>query len=637
MATSLVVNGVSYLYPDTGDQSWGTVASAWAAAVTTGMLQKAGGTFALTADVNFGSNFGLLSKYFTSVTANPSSTGFVRLASTDAISFRNNANSADISLAKNTSDQLTWAGTAFLSSAGALLAAAMPALTGDVTSSAGSVATTVAKIGGTTVTGVTGTGNVVFSASPTFTGTIGAAALTLSTALGIASGGTGQTTQTAAFDALSPNTTKGDITVRGVSNNVRLPVGSDGQVLTADSAQTSGLSWTSPLTNPMTTAGDLIVGGTAGAATRFAKGSNGNVLTMVAGAIAWAAPATAGTVTSVTFTGDGTVLSSTPSSAVTSSGTVTASLATQTARTFLSGPLSGSAAAPTFKALAAPTIQKFTSTGTTTGWLFTISTSSTVAVGDTYTNNGNTYTVLGALTAQTGQVLFTSGASAPLSSGTLTRATGAGTASITFTASTALATYTPPTNPAPLWIEIEMVGGGGAGGGGSTSGSGGSGTSSLFGANILSASGGLGGGNFNGGTSGGAAAGGGGATVNSPAISRIAMTGSTSAAGFTNSATTTTPSGSQGAAGPWGGAGNGGAALTAGGSAAANSGSGGGGQGATSGTGSAAGGGAGGYLKAVISNPATTYPYCIGSGGTPVGTAGGSGGSGVIVVTEHYQ
>lgn len=60
----------------------------------------------------------------------------------------------------------------------------------------------------------------------------------------------------------------------------------------------------------------------------------------------------AGTVTSVTFTGDGTVLSATPSSAVTASGTVTASLATQTAATILAGPTNGSAAAPTFRAMA---------------------------------------------------------------------------------------------------------------------------------------------------------------------------------------------------------------------------------------------------------------------------------------------
>jgi hypothetical protein len=38
----------------------------------------------------------------------------------------------------------------------------------------------------------------------------------------IANGGTGQTTQTAAYDALNPNTTLGDVAYRGTSNNVRL-------------------------------------------------------------------------------------------------------------------------------------------------------------------------------------------------------------------------------------------------------------------------------------------------------------------------------------------------------------------------------------------------------------------------------
>lgn len=58
-----------------------------------------------------------------------------------------------------------------------------------------------------------------------------------------------------------------------------------------------------------------------------------------------------GTVTSVTFTGDGTVLSSTPSAAVTTSGTLSASLATQAANRVLAGPTTGAAAAPTFRAL----------------------------------------------------------------------------------------------------------------------------------------------------------------------------------------------------------------------------------------------------------------------------------------------
>lgn len=58
-----------------------------------------------------------------------------------------------------------------------------------------------------------------------------------------------------------------------------------------------------------------------------------------------------GTVTSVTFTGDGTVLSSTPSSAVTTSGTLTATLKTQSANLVFAGPTSGGATTPTFRSL----------------------------------------------------------------------------------------------------------------------------------------------------------------------------------------------------------------------------------------------------------------------------------------------
>lgn len=42
--------------------------------------------------------------------------------------------------------------------------------------------------------------------------------------------------------------------------------------------------------NPMTTAGDLVVGGTSGAPTRLAAGTNGHVLTLSAGSPVWAAP-----------------------------------------------------------------------------------------------------------------------------------------------------------------------------------------------------------------------------------------------------------------------------------------------------------------------------------------------------------
>ncbi|MDD5098894.1 MAG: hypothetical protein PHP35_00935, partial [Candidatus Colwellbacteria bacterium] len=103
--------------------------------------------------------------------------------------------------------------------------------------------TTSSELAGV-VSDETGTGSFVLSTSPTLvTPTLGAASatsLSLTTALTIANGGTGAATKAAAFDALSP----------------------------------------------MTTAGDIIYGGTAGTGTRLAKGTAGQVLTMNAGATA---------------------------------------------------------------------------------------------------------------------------------------------------------------------------------------------------------------------------------------------------------------------------------------------------------------------------------------------------------------
>jgi hypothetical protein len=96
--------------------------------------------------------------------------------------------------------------------------------------------------------------------------------------LPIANGGTGQTSQTNAFDALAPTTTKGDIIVSNGSDNIRLAVGSNGTVLTADSGETSGVKWGTALSNPMTTRGDIITGGVSGAAQRLALGTTGKML-----------------------------------------------------------------------------------------------------------------------------------------------------------------------------------------------------------------------------------------------------------------------------------------------------------------------------------------------------------------------
>ena len=82
-------------------------------------------------------------------------------------------------------------------------------------------------------------------------------------------------------------TTLGDLVVGGSGGTpARLPIGSDGQVLTVTSG-VSGLtaSWSTPasgMPNPMTSLGDLIQGGTSGSPGRLPIGAQGQVLTVSA-------------------------------------------------------------------------------------------------------------------------------------------------------------------------------------------------------------------------------------------------------------------------------------------------------------------------------------------------------------------
>jgi len=105
---------------------------------------------------------------------------------------------------------------------------------------------TVTSVGGTgTVNGITLTGTVTTAGNLTLGGTLSGVSLStqVTGTLPIANGGTGQTTQTAAFDALAPTTTKGDLIVSNGTDNVRLPVGADTYSLVADSTQATGVRW----------------------------------------------------------------------------------------------------------------------------------------------------------------------------------------------------------------------------------------------------------------------------------------------------------------------------------------------------------------------------------------------------------
>lgn len=128
----------------------------------------------------------------------------------------------------------------------------------------------------------------------------------LTTPLSVLQGGSGATTANAAFNALSPLTTLGDL-LYFTTVNARLPVG-----------------------------------------------SNGQFLTVVAGAPAWSTVVTGGTVTSVALTMPS--IFSVAGSPITSSGTLAVTLATETANTVFAGPTTGGAAIPTFRALVAADI-----------------------------------------------------------------------------------------------------------------------------------------------------------------------------------------------------------------------------------------------------------------------------------------
>jgi hypothetical protein len=99
MSTNQVINGVTYVIPSQGDNySWGTGLSSWVATVTSQALFTQGGNFTLLAPINFGTNFGLMAPYFSSVSANAANTGVLRLASNDQIVWANTTNTGNLTV-----------------------------------------------------------------------------------------------------------------------------------------------------------------------------------------------------------------------------------------------------------------------------------------------------------------------------------------------------------------------------------------------------------------------------------------------------------------------------------------------------------------------------------------------------------
>lgn len=101
----------------------------------------------------------------------------------------------------------------------------------------------------------------------------------------------------------NPMTTAGDLILGGMAGAAgRLGIGGDGQVLTVSAGVVGWAASASGFANPMTTIGDLIVGGTSGTAGRLAAGTATYVLTSNGAGVAptWQAPSGGGGLTGFT-------------------------------------------------------------------------------------------------------------------------------------------------------------------------------------------------------------------------------------------------------------------------------------------------------------------------------------------------
>jgi len=233
-------------------------------------------------------------------------------------------------LVGNTGSAPTW---------GTLSSSAVTTFSAGTTGFTPSIATTGAiTLAGTLATTNGGTGLTSFTSGGALYAT-SSSALTTGT-LPITSGGTGQISASAAFNALSPITTTGDLIIgNGTNSATRLGIGTNGYVLTSNgttaswqSASSSGVSTfqtsLSGLTPSTATTGAVTLAGTLGATSggtsqstyttgdilyasatntlsKLAAGTNGYILTLASGIPSWAASTSSGvsfTVTDFTAT-----------------------------------------------------------------------------------------------------------------------------------------------------------------------------------------------------------------------------------------------------------------------------------------------------------------------------------------------
>jgi hypothetical protein len=279
-----------------GDANWGANVSNYLIALATGSLQKAGGAFTLTSDVNFGATYGLISAYFKSYSSTIAATGVLRLANTDAITWRNSGNTADLplSLASNAL-QFNGIGVVDVSSPQTLI---NKTLSGNIIANFSTTGSNLISIPALTDTLVTLTApqnltnKTVTGLSGTLVDVTGFGLRDTSASYDVTLAASSSTTLTAGR-TVTIDTQNSSWTLKAgpLSNFSTLTDGGSGSVLSTLGSG-SGYSWITPLTNPMTTLGDIMYENATPAATRLAGNTSitKNFLTQTGTGSASAAP-----------------------------------------------------------------------------------------------------------------------------------------------------------------------------------------------------------------------------------------------------------------------------------------------------------------------------------------------------------